>query len=370
MKTDLAPTRAPELPSLEIMPRADLPVIWDGFKAKAEELRNTAETLVVNSIAEKDKMELARTTRLTLRGIRIAVEKKRAELGEGYLAEIKKINSAATAIKEAIEPLEARLLHAETFAERWEADRIVELTKRRNDEVRSIWPGCPGDFGKMSDEEYNALISRLRSEAAEIAEAKRKQAEAEAALAVQRAAEQKLREEQAAALAAQQAEAQRQARAAAAEAEIRLAAERAELQRQNERVRQEYEEQSARERAVQAEKDAEEKRVRDEREAVQRAELEAEIARNRAERQAEEARRLELEHQLAIERADKLAEERRLHAIALAPDKEQLKEFKRGIYNIPQPDLKTVEAIMILEHAQSKLAEAMLSIDVFCETHD
>src|SRR6185369_4617050 len=134
--------------------------------------RATAETLVVTSIDEKDKMELARTTRLTLNGIRVAVEKKRVELGEGHLAEMKKINTAASAIKATIEPLEERLQLQETFAERAEAAGIAELSKLRDAEVRAIWPGCPGNFGKMPDEEYNSLIGRLRAEAAEMAEAK------------------------------------------------------------------------------------------------------------------------------------------------------------------------------------------------------
>lgn len=354
MKTDLAPTL-----DINVMRRADLPVIWDDFKAKAEALRVTAETIVVVAEDETDKMELARTTRLTLKQIRIAVEKKRVELGEGHLTEIQKINGAAKALKELIEPLESRLLVQENFAERAAADRLVELTKRRNDEVRAIWPGCPGDFGKMPQTEYDALLGRLRAEAALMAEEKRKQEEAKAQAET-------ARKELEAKLAEQQAEAQRQAKAAAAEAEARLANERAELQRQNERVRQEYEAERAREtesRRAQAEL---EKKERDAREAVVKAEFEAAESRRRLERQAEEAKRLELEHQLAIERAAKLEEERRLFKLAIAPDVEQLAAFSKGIFSIPQPDLKTPEAKRVLDQASHKLVEAMLILDVFC----
>lgn len=342
MKTELAPTSS----DLSLLPRADLPVIWDGFRAKAEELRTTAETLTVTSVEQKAEMGLARTTRLTLKQIRVEVEKKRVELGEGHLTEIQKINGAAKKIKEMIEPLEARLLHQEQFAERVEADRVLELTKHRNDEIRSVRPGvfCP-DVGSMKQADYDGYIARLRAEAAEISEAKRKQieaeaklaeqakalraavAEAEARLAEEQAAQRKLRDEQAQAFLAQQAEAQRQAR----EVEARFAAERAEAE---EKFRQE-----------QAEKD----RRRDE------------------ELKAVEAKRLELEVQLANERAAKQAEEERLRKLAVAPDLVKLRAYYDDLKDVPLPNLSTQDAERALIEAVKHVSLARTSLDIFCK---
>jgi hypothetical protein len=58
-------------------------------------------------------MKLARATRLTLKDLRVAVEKKRKELGEEALLQKQKIDGAAKQIREIIEPLEARLLEQE-----------------------------------------------------------------------------------------------------------------------------------------------------------------------------------------------------------------------------------------------------------------
>lgn len=74
---ELAPAQTP----VEQMKRADLPVIWDGFRAQAEKLKTTAETLTITDISQTAEMKIARTTRLALKEIRVGVENGVAGFG-------------------------------------------------------------------------------------------------------------------------------------------------------------------------------------------------------------------------------------------------------------------------------------------------
>lgn len=77
------------------MPHADLPAIWDGFKAQVEEFQLVTTTLVVTDASQTDKMKLARTTRLSLKNICVAIEKKRKELTENALRTKQQIDKCA-----------------------------------------------------------------------------------------------------------------------------------------------------------------------------------------------------------------------------------------------------------------------------------
>lgn len=329
---------------LKLLPRADLPVIWDAFKAKADEVRQIAETLVVSDISQKEEMALARKTRLTLREIRIAVEHKRVELGEGHLKEIQKVNGAAKAIREFIEPLEARLLVQESFAERAEAARIVELSKSRFVEVTAISPRfVSADLGRMSQFDYDGYVASLRAEVAEIKAANRLRVEAERRLVVAQA-------ENEAKLIAIGEEAARQESARKAEMEIelrKLRVKQAEERRAAEALAQEREEfrrqEQARldaERAVRDADMAEQKRIRDE----QLAKLEAE---------------------LKAERAVKLAEAEAARKLALAPDLEKLREFKDRLRFVAGPELESEAAKTVCWEAISLVLKAALLLDTF-----
>ena len=111
--------------------RADLPTIWEGYHKQALALLPTAEGLTVTDESDSANMRLARQTRLALREIRLAVEKKRKELTDEHLRTKQRIDKDAKALKDFIEPLEERLLYQEQFAERQEEARRLHLTHER-----------------------------------------------------------------------------------------------------------------------------------------------------------------------------------------------------------------------------------------------
>ena len=149
-------------PNLEVMKRADLPAIWSDFRDKIAALKSTAETLTVTSEDDRAEMKLARQTRLNLREIRIAVESRRKELGEDALRRKQSIDADAKAIKDAIEPMEARLLECEEYAERAMAvraavqlsARIVAVTAAKGDPVVYNLADC-------TDEAFDAILAAL-----------------------------------------------------------------------------------------------------------------------------------------------------------------------------------------------------------------
>lgn len=170
---------APDETLVEQMKRADLPVIWDGYRAQAEKLKMTAETLTITDVSQVAEMKIARTTRLALREIRVAVDKKRLELVEGIKAEAKKIDGAAKAIKDYIEPLEARLLDQEQFIER-ETLRIEDGRREsRHVELKPFLTSPLSiDLGKLPDEEYAKMLADAKDLAALREERIRKEREA------------------------------------------------------------------------------------------------------------------------------------------------------------------------------------------------
>lgn len=350
MKTDLSPDT-----DVSLLPRADLPVIWDAFKAKAEAVRATAETLTVTCVTQKDEMALARTTRLTLREIRIAVENKRVELGESHLKEIKKVNGAANAIREFIQPLEARLLVQEEFAERTEERRVTNLSVSRGLEVMALWPGIflRKGLGKMPQAEYDEYLGALRKEREELETANRLRIEAERKLAEQAI---EMRRQEEAFLEKLQAEkVAENARLAEAQAEQdrqhTIAKEKSDAYQAE--LRAEWERQQTEKAAHQATLDAakairdadlaEQKRVRD----IQYAKLEAELNEERAVKQAEAKRVMEL---------------------ALAPDVEKLWSFAGLLRVIKIPMMDTPAGGSYAVGIHSEIQSLALDIETTCKS--
>jgi len=181
--------------NLEIMPRADLGQIWGQYSASVKSLKITADSIQVFSVNDALGMKLARTTRLELRQIRIAVEKRRKELGDGLLRETQKINGAAKAIKDAIDPIEARLLEIEEFTER---ERERQLSRLREERIAELAPYLtampPVDVALMEADSYASFLADakdlhdIRIKREEAAEAAR-QAEAARLIEERRAVE-------------------------------------------------------------------------------------------------------------------------------------------------------------------------------------
>jgi hypothetical protein len=293
------------------------------------------------------------------------VENKRVELGESHLKEIKKVNGAATAIKEFIQPLEARLLIQESFAEQHEVLRIAELSRCRTEEVRTIVLAITRlpDLSKMTQEDYSAYIDGLRAERAAIEAANRLRIEAERRLAEQAIEMRRQEEEFLAKLQAEKVAENARLESNRIANEAMFAAiradEKAEAERVDERAREVYAELKRQneaehairviealrldnERAARDADAAEQKRIRDE----QFAKLEAELAQANAAKQAEEAH---------------------LRRLTLAPDGEKLLYFAKVIRQTEGPGVENEAAKKTLADALFFLYKGAEVLEAFCQ---
>lgn len=307
-------------PDIETLDRADALAIWEDYRSKLEKLKTTAETLVVTDASQVAEMKLARATRLTLKDLRVSIEKKRKELGEAYLRKTQRINADAKTLKDLIEPLEERLLEQEKFAERAEEKRKAELKATREAILKPfgvdtiLYP-----LSDMPEEEFQKLATGLKAAHEAELEAERK------------------------------AEEERQAKAKA-EAE-----ERERIRLENERLKKEAEERERaaaeeRERA-RKEREAIEEKARQERAAIEAAAAaerkKAEAARKAAEEQARKEReareRIEAEERSRREReeAEKKAAEEAARKAAAAPDRDKLEAFAKSLRALTLPELTT-----------------------------
>lgn len=175
---------APEA-NVDAMKRADNSIeVWNEYRAQLEKLKTTAETLVVTDVSDKAGMKLARTTRLTLKDLRVSVEKKRKELGEEALRKTQAINATAGEIKDAISALETRLLEQEEFAERKAEEEQRLRVQRRTEQLAQYWnPALPmPDLGALSVDQFDTLLADAETtHRAKIAAAQKAREEAEAA---------------------------------------------------------------------------------------------------------------------------------------------------------------------------------------------
>jgi len=338
-------------PDLSIMPRADAAEVWKGFREQLEALKETADTLVVTDVSHVEEIKLARTTRITFKNIRCAVEARRKELGDSLVKATQNLNRDARALKEFCELREQRLLEMELFAERKEQERIAEITKERQEAVAHYDGQIFGvDFGVMSEEDFDKYLStceaaqnfRLAEESRVAAEkAAKEKAEAEERERV-RVENERLKEE-------------------AAERDALLAKEREERMLADKKA---YEEKVALQIAADKERaDAEAILAKERAEAAAR-EKEAKDASDKEKARLEaiaahaEAQRLELEAEAerkriaAEEEAAKvaLAEKR----AAAAPDKEKLLQFAASVRNFQQPICKTDEGKKVAEEVAQK----------------
>ena len=340
-------------PDLSIMPRVDAATIWQGFRDQLEALKETADTLTVTDVSQVEEIKLARTTRITLKNIRCAVEARRKELGDGFLKAKQSIDSDAKALKEFCELREDRLLEMEQFAERKEAERIAEIVKERQEAVAYFDGQVFGvDFAVMSEADFDKYLATCEAaqnfrkaeeariaaekEAKEKAEAEererirleneRLQAEAkerEAVLAKEREdrmlAEKKAYEEKVALQIA--------ADKAKAVAEAILAKERAESAAREKEARDAADKEKARLEAIASKAEA------------QRREIEAEAERKQI-AAAEEAARIALIEKRA----------------AAAPDKDKLIQFAASVRNFQVPSCKTDEGKVVAADISRKVA--------------
>lgn len=224
------------------------------YLAELIELRDQVIEIRVTDISQVDEMKAAKQARRLLQKIRTSADKTRQTLKEDSLKYGKAVQEVYNAIKDQIVPLEDYLREQEEYVERQEQARISKLVADRQAELtayKDFSPQPDAVLAAMTDEafamlkagieaQYQAHLQKLAQEAeakkaeaeriakleAELADQRKREAEAAQALAQERAqAEQALAAERAKAHAAAM-EAQRlesEARAAEArEAQLQL----------------------------------------------------------------------------------------------------------------------------------------------------
>ncbi len=367
----LAPEQPGEPPLKQLAP-------YDEFKTQIERLKVTAETITVADISQTAEMKIARTTRLALKDIRIAITHRHKELKENILVEGRKIDAGKNELLAVLEPLELRLKDQEEFIERETARIQAEKREARMAEITPFLTApLAVDLGVVSDSDYAGMLADAKdAHAAKLAREQKEKEEA-AAKAKEEAEERarviaeniRLKEEnakkEAEAMAERvKAESDRKAAESAAQKEREAAeAERARLAKQVEderkaaeakaaKIKADADAAAAKERArVAAEQEAERQRVAHERHTAElkaRKEREAIEAKARADREAAEAKarkEREAREKIEAEIAAIRAAESKLHAensarekaAALAPKKEKFEAFAKEVCRLSIP---------------------------------
>lgn len=170
----LAPEEPNEPPMKQLAP-------YDEFKAKIESIRKTAETITVSDISQTAEMKIARTTRLALKDIRIAITHRHKELKEGILVEGRKIDAGKNELLAVLEPLELRLRDQEEFIERETARIQAEKHAARIAEITPFLSApLAVDLGIVLDDRYSAMLQDAKdAHAAKLAREQREREEAE-----------------------------------------------------------------------------------------------------------------------------------------------------------------------------------------------
>ena len=285
------------------------------FFSEAQSLIDRANEISVTDATQVTEMKQSRAMRLALRAVRINIEKTRKELKEESLRTGKAIDGMANILKYLIEPVEERLENAEKFAERAEAKRKEELRVERESFLKPFGVDTSFyDLGSMPEKSWKQLFeaSRLEHEARQVA----------------------IREAEVKRIAAEQARIEKERK----------------LREENEKLRRDAEKEKrlAEEKRIAAEKVRieQERKLREENEKVRR-EAEKKLAAIKAEADRERAKREQLETQ---ERERKLEKEKQAKAEAAAkrrsekaPDIEKFSEFANSLRAMPVPVCKTEE---------------------------
>lgn len=335
---------------LDEQKRVTLTETFSPFFAEIDKYREIAFEISVTDVSQIEKMKQARELRLKLVKVRTGIESKRKELKEQSLRESKMIDSVAKVGQLALEDTEAYLEKQEKFAENLEKQRLDLLQTNRSTMLQEIGlDPTLYDLRKMTEEGFKNLYEgtklraqqekeRLQREEEERIAAEKKRLEDEQRIREENErlkAEKELKEKE---LQAQREKQQRlleelQEKAAAEKKSLEAKAEKARKE-QEAKLRKEREERErieAEAKRKQAEQEAENKRLQDEIKAKEKADQDA---KDKAER--EEKDRIK-----AQQEADAKAKR--------APDKDKLLAFAKTIESLPFPEVKSMEALAVVE---------------------
>jgi hypothetical protein len=314
------------------VPKENAQLLLTAFGAPFEEAGKILaeyQTIVVTEEDQFDLMAEARNKRLSLKNIRVDVEKKRKELKEDSLRTGRAIDSVAKFVKEIIEPAEKYLETQEKFAEIRQAERAAKVKAERIEKLMQYTSDLSlYNMDAITDEQFNTLLESLEYQhEIELAEQKRIEDEY---------------------IAKEKAEAEEQERVRAENAKLKKEAEEREKKAAQEKAAADklLAEERAKAEAAQKAKDEELRVEREKAAQIEReraAEREA-AERERAQREAEEARA-------------KAAEEEKQRQALLAPDKEKLLALAVLIDQIELPALSSKSAQEVLNRTEEFLGK-------------
>ena len=325
------------------------------FFNQAEQWKEKALALVVTDESQGKEMLEARKGRLALKEIRVNADKKRKELKEDSIRYGRAVQGLYNVIEYLVVPLEKHLEKQEKFKEFREAERKEKVRQERQLEIEPLQEFLPYnlDLANMSDEDYLKLLNGAKIQLQAKVDAEKKADQERQEQARLNALENERRIELAP-----------YAQFITESKDLRLMPEKdyQSLLQSLQKAKIDYEKE-------QAEIKAENERLKKEREA---AEKKAEIERQKADA---ERKRVEAENQkkLDAERKEKeriendLKKEREAKEAELkakadaeakakaAPDKAKLLELAKAIDSIDLPELKSEQAIIILNQSKELL---------------
>lgn len=143
------------------------------------------EAIAVSSVDQIEDMKEARTQRLALREARITIENNRKSLKDESLKRGQAIDTTARALKQFIEPVEKYLETQEKFAELKAAADKAERYAARTSAISKFTDPDMYNLNDMEEEAFQQLLIKLEKEeadrvAAERADLERQEAEAKA----------------------------------------------------------------------------------------------------------------------------------------------------------------------------------------------
>lgn len=310
-------------------------------KMKKEYMR-----LTIAGLDDREGYKAVHEARMDVKSKRVEVDKLRKDLNADALAYQRAVNGEAKRITELLTPIEEHLTSEEKKIDDEKARLKAEAERKEQEKLQGrvaklVGLGCHFDGEKYvlgaskatvtdikqaSDETFNNFLNAVQAEADQIAKQK---AEEEAA--------RKAEEER---LAAERAQLEKQRK--------EQEAKEAELRRQQEEIERKKRE------AEEAERKAKEEKERAEREEQERKDAEA-----RAKKLAEEVARQEEEARLKKEAADK-AEAARQEA--LRPDKDKLLSFGNTLGTLTIPEVKTTEGKELADWIKAELVRIQKGI--------
>ena len=302
-------------------------VQFEDFFGAVSECAEKVDGLEITDVSQKKEMKLARSTRLKLKNIRVAAEKKKKTLKDGILKEGRFIDATYRLIADATKPVEADLLEKENYAKRKDAERKAQLLAERTAILEPL--GVDTKYlalDVMGEDDWEDLVLRSRE--------------------IHERHQERLRKEEEERQAREKAEAEERARAQAELARMRKEQEERErkLAQEREEERRRFEAEQA---ALRKERELAEEAVRKEREARE------EMERKERERQEEELREARaekerVERELREKEAAELAERQRAEAerrrLEQAGDKEKLLAYLKAVKSIEVPTVDSDDA--------------------------